>query len=197
MGAVAIVILLGFIYLPSDALVGRFQDVAHTENISSDIRVQIWRDSARLIKDYPLFGCGLGDFGSCFLRYKDVAPMFTVDYAHNDYLQVLAEFGIFGFAAGLILVGAVLSRAVRGALNARSGDERFISIACLGAMIAMLLHSLVDFNMNVPANAFEFAWIFGIAAAYTTSSSRKKIERVRERPPFRTHHQHAVISALQ
>jgi O-antigen ligase len=91
--------------------------------------------------------------------------MYTVDYAHNDYLQVLAELGVFGFAAGLIFVGRLVQRTARGTFYARSVDERYLSIACLAAMTAILLHSVVDFNMYVPANGFAFAWIAGAAGA--------------------------------
>jgi O-antigen ligase len=175
-GAVAALILVGFIYLPTDPLVARFADLASTEKVSADVRAQIWRNTTSLIKDYPLFGCGLGSYASCFLRYKTVAPMNTVDFAHNDYLQVLAELGLFGFCAGLLLVARVLLCAIRATLYARSGDERYISIACLGSMVAILLHSFVDFNMYVPANAFECAWIIGIAAMYTNSRAQAKAQ---------------------
>jgi O-antigen ligase len=166
--AVTAAIALGFIYLPTDPLVARYGALAG-ESISADMRVQIWRDTTRLIKDYPLFGCGLGSYGSCFLRYKTVAPMGTVDYAHNDYLQVLSELGVFGFVAGLALVARVLLLTIRGARYASSADNRFMAIASAGAITAILLHSFVDFNMYVPANGLEFAWILGVAAVYTNS----------------------------
>jgi len=91
--------------------------------------------------------------------------MNTADFAHNDYLQVLAELGIVGFAAGLVFVLRILIGVGRKVLYAHSIDERCRSIACVAAMTAMLLHSLVDFNMYVPANAMVFAWIAGVASA--------------------------------
>jgi hypothetical protein len=68
------VILLGFVYLPSDPLAKRFADLAATQEISADTRAQIWRDTSGLIRAYPLFGCGLGGYALCFLKYKTVAP---------------------------------------------------------------------------------------------------------------------------
>jgi len=41
-----------------------------------------------------------------------------------------------------------------------------LAIGCLASMIAMLLHSLVDFNMYVPANGMVFAWVAGIASMH-------------------------------
>jgi len=169
---VGFVVILGFIFLPTDQLIGRFSEFAQTERISADTRAQIWRETVGLIKDFPLFGCGLGGYESAFLRYKTVAPMFTVDYAHNDYLQVLAEMGILGFGIGLLLLLRVMYSAVSGAIRADSTDDRCLSIACLGSLTAITLHSFVDFNMYVPANALAVCWISGIAATRLTSDRR-------------------------
>jgi len=166
------VIVLAFVFLPTNALVARFADLANTDQISSDTRVQMWRDTTGLIKAYPLFGCGMGGYESCFLRYKTVAPMATVDYAHNDYLQVLAELGIFGFCAGLIFVMRIVQRTARAAAYASSIDQQYIAIACLASIIAILLHSFVDFNMYVPANGMAFAWVAGIAGPAVSRSTR-------------------------
>ena len=163
LAAVTLSVVLGFLFLPTDALVARFADLASLDELSTDTRARIWRDAIGLVKAFPLFGCGLGGFESAFLRYKTVAPMFTVDYAHNDYLQLLAELGVFGFIAGLLLALRVLLAAVGRAAETWSVDERFLMIACTGSLTAIMLHSLVDFNLYVPANAMVLAWVSGIA----------------------------------
>jgi O-antigen ligase len=170
---VALVVLIGFVVLPTDPLIARFSDLARTDEISADIRVQIWRDTLQLIKSFPFSGCGLGAYYSCLLRYRTAAPMYTVDFAHNDYLQVLAEMGIFGFTAGALLIFRVLQRLVRGALYAQSHETRNLAIACIAAITAMLLHSIVDFNMYVPVNGFVFAWILGIAGMFLGRPRRR------------------------
>ncbi len=161
-GVVGAVVLLGFVFLPTDPLVARFADLARTEDISADTRAQIWRDTMALIKAFPLFGCGLGGYESGLLRYKTVAPMFTVNYAHNDYLQFLAELGVFGFLAGVVFAGRVVMVALGRAVRSWQGDERFLMIACAGSLTAILLHSFVDFNLYMPANAMVLAWVCGI-----------------------------------
>src|ERR1019366_6323663 len=127
-----VAIVLTFVFLPTDALVSRFAELTKTE-IAADDRVQLWRDTMGLIKAYPLFGCGMGGYESCFLRYRTVAPMFTADYAHNDYLQVLAELGIFGFCGGLLFVMRIFQRTALAAIHASSVDQRYIAIACLAS----------------------------------------------------------------
>jgi O-antigen ligase len=170
---VGVVLCLGFIFLPTDALISRFADLANTEHVSADMRAQIWRESMGLVKAFPVFGCGLGGYESAFLRFKTVAPMNTVDFAHNDYLQVLAEMGVVGFVVGILLLLTVLRSAVRGALYAQSVDDRMMSVASIASLTAILLHSIVDFNMYVPVNALAVAWIAGIAAVRLTDGRRR------------------------
>ena len=184
---VGIVVSLGFIFLPTDALIGRFAELANTEHISADERAQIWRESVGLVKAFPVFGCGLGGYESAFLRFKTVAPMNTVDFAHNDYLQVLAEMGVAGFAVGLFLLLLVLRSALRGAVYAHSLDDRLMSVACIASLTAILLHSLVDFNMYVPVNALAVAWIAGIAGVRLTAN--------RKSATFRTAPASSAVSA--
>jgi len=158
----AAAVVAGFLYLPTDALIARFAALAETEEISADTRVQIWSDTIRMIRDYWLVGCGLGAFKSGLMPYRTAAPMNTVDFAHNDFLQLLAEFGVAGFLwfAGLGL------RAWANALWASqqpSERVRLLGIACCGSLAAITLHSLVDFNLYVPANALLVTWIAGVS----------------------------------
>src|ERR1035437_7250989 len=96
--------------------------------------------------------------------------MITIDFAHNDYLQHLAELGAPAFLAGLLFMLGIFRRAVRSAMNESSDDRRYVSLACAGSFAAIGMHSLVDFNLYIPANAMLLAWIAGIAAAAGTES---------------------------
>jgi O-antigen ligase len=168
-GAVAVV-LVCFLLLPSDQLISRFGDLSNRATLTSEARVQLWSESLGLYRAYPILGCGLGTFEMAFLRFKSVAPGFTVDYAHNDYLQFLIELGAAGFLIGAILIGAAISR-MAGALARRyDPDTRLLAAACLGAFAAIGLHSLVDFNLYVPANAMALAWIAGLGSGLRESA---------------------------
>ena len=87
-----------------------------------------WKESLPLVAAYPITGCGLGAYESCFLAYKKVAPGYTVDFAHNDYLHVMAEFGLPAFA--LLLTLTALARDLQCACtlaltkNARRGQVK-------------------------------------------------------------------------
>ncbi len=164
-GALTAVVALAFIFLPLDALISRFGSLSD-EELSSDTRIQIWRDTLPLIRAYPVFGCGLGAYESCFMRYKTAAPMYAVEFAHNDYLQLAAEIGIPGF---LLVVGLAIL-ALRRIVSGVDSRWRYVALGCFGAYVAIGLHSFVDFGLHVPANAMVLAWILGLAAGHTSAA---------------------------
>ncbi len=151
-----------FLFLPTDPLIYRFGALAATEEISADTRVQVWEDTLKLIEDYPAAGVGLGGYTATIHRYQTAAPMQTIGMAHNDYMQLAAELGLPAFAALLLLAGWCLRCAVKAAADAEP-RRRYLGLACLGALAALALHSLVDFNLYLPANAAALAWVAGLA----------------------------------
>jgi O-antigen ligase len=132
-------------------------------------RFQNWRDSLRLVRDFPLFGVGLDAFPSLFPKYKTSSLQYSYLYLENDYLQFLCEMGIFGFG---IFSWFILSffRELR---LGHSKDEpkgissiQYISLyGCLTGVVAIMIHSFWDFNMHIPSNVLLFSIIMGLAVA--------------------------------
>jgi O-antigen ligase len=106
-------------------------------------------------------------------------PLLTDDFAHNDYLQLLAELGLVGFAIGATLAFSVVRTAVRRAVISADPGARYFAVACAGALAAILLHSLVDFNLYIPANAMLLAWIAGMTAGVGIADFRLTIDDCR------------------
>jgi O-antigen ligase len=132
----------------------------------------VWRDTFTMIRATPILGVGLGAYETAFSIYTKSDGSLRVPQAHNDYLQIVADAGIVG---GLIAIWflALLFRAVlRGA---RSRDPLYAALA-LGSgagVFAMLVHSLFDFNLQVPSNALLFLLLSAVAvrvAAVVTAS---------------------------
>lgn len=132
-------------------------------------RLSVWSEAAGIIGQYPLLGCGLGGFESAFLRFKTVERLLLVDYAHNDYLQLLVEAGAAGFLLGLTFFCLLARRATR--ISDDSSDIRWVGLACVGSLTAIAVHSAFDFNLYVPANAAVLAWICGMAAGLRPAGS--------------------------
>jgi O-antigen ligase len=117
------------------------------------------------INDFPVFGSGLGTYYTVFQNYRTQNVIDYYDYAHNDFAQIAAE----GGWVGLVLLGGVVVLSFGAALVAqwrrRDPLMRGLSFAAIMAVIAMMIHSWVDFNLQIPANTVLFmvllacAWI--------------------------------------
>jgi len=86
----------------------------------------------------------------------------ALDYAHNAPLHLAAEGGVFALAvavAGVLLLWRRLNQAWP------SGARRAeLPLACALSLLAGLGHSLVDFNLSIPACALAFSWVAGMTA---------------------------------
>jgi O-antigen ligase len=151
------------IFLPTKGLVGRLAGLTATETLSIDARSGIWSDTLGMIGAYRWTGSGLGTYEYAFYRFKKILPMDTVEFAHNDYLQIAAELGFIGAALAGALGVWIAWRLLSVVLWMRGSGNWELAVGLLGALFAIALHSLVDFNLYIPANALAVAWLSGIA----------------------------------
>ena len=118
-------------------------------------RAMIWQDTVKIIRDYPILGAGLGTYDTIYPTYAHTEELFGLDYAHNDYLQVLAEAGAVGGLIAVWFIVAIFSAVSRGI---RSRDPLFASLALAGAagIFGVLVQSLSDTDLQIPSNALLF-----------------------------------------
>ena len=136
--------------------------VASGKNVEADARYELWSAAASMWRDHVWFGMGPAHFDYRFRAYRPAAVQLQPDRVHNDYLNTLVDWGVVGAAMIAVAVGALfvgLARTwhhVRRAENefrtSQSNKFAFVLGSAIG-LLALLLHSLVDFNMQVPANA--------------------------------------------
>jgi len=176
LGMFAALVLAGFILLPPERLMQRFGEFITTDGLKSDGRADLSAETIPLIRAYPVFGCGLGEYMIAFSKFKISGMLLTVDFVHNDYLQLLAELGLVGFAIGAALAFSVVRMGLYSAVNSSDPEARYFAVACVGALSAIAMHSLADYNLYIPANAMLLAWIAG-----ATVGSRESTMHARER----------------
>ena len=80
-------------------------------------------------------------------------------------MQFAIELGAVGFALGAVLAWRIGRKAVWAASQTQDDKVRLLAVACIGAFSAIGVHSFVDFNLYVPANAMMLAWICGLCAS--------------------------------
>jgi O-antigen ligase len=162
--AMAIALLVG---LGNQELVGRMISIpaeAHTE-LSGGTRLSIDRDCLRMLAAKPILGWGLGNFSTVYPQFRTFYTNFLIDHAHNDYLELLTETGIAGFAVltwflvSVYRAGLKKIRTWPGDLNAQ------IAMAALVGISGILVHSSVDFNLHIPANMALFLGLCVTAAS--------------------------------
>jgi putative inorganic carbon (HCO3(-)) transporter len=120
-------------------------------------------DTLAAIGDYPLTGTGAGSFYAIFPLYQRGEVQAYYDHAHNDYAEFAVELGLP--AVALLGSGVLLSLGVAFSAQRRRQDNLMKGLG-LGAgmgMLALLIHSSVDFNLQIPANAAMFMVLMALA----------------------------------
>jgi len=151
--------VLWALWIGLDAVIGRFF------NVSEDLkwRWTTWEDTLKVVKDYPILGTGLGTFRQIFPIYKSFHMRRFVSHAENDFLQLASEVGLIGLGILLILFIFLFVRAVSGIRSMSITDSRrYIGIGGLVGILALIFHSMVERNLQVPANAFLFTFIWAL-----------------------------------
>jgi hypothetical protein len=134
-----------------------------TIETSYEDRFLVWQTTFTLIKHFPLTGTGLGTYELAYPPYKPQKfGAMIMDHAHNDYLEFLSEVGLIGFIPWLAFFLLFLASSVRALLTRRSRYSIFLGASGLAAIVALLVHSLADFNLQIPANAMLLFLIMGL-----------------------------------
>lgn len=131
-------------------------------NIEASTRFELWRSAAQMWRDHFWFGVGPGHYDHRFRAYRPEAVQLRPDRAHNEYINTLADWGIVGTTIVAAALGALFLGVARSWRYVRRSETEFRSSLSnkfafvLGAsmgLVALLVHSVVDFNMHIPANA--------------------------------------------
>jgi O-antigen ligase len=150
---------------------GRFD----AQGLSDEGRFETYRATWRMIADHPWFGTGLGTFAWGFPAYRSsaISVWGVWDRAHNTLLEIAAEMGLP--IAGLVVVGWVLVFAVllRGILRRRR--DLVVPVAAFSGAMLAVLHSLIDFSLQIPGYAIGvFALVgAGLAQSFSSRVSRR------------------------
>jgi O-antigen ligase len=135
-------------------------------------RIQGWKGTIDMIRDYPLTGIGLGTYVYTFTRYQPPGLGTHRTMAHNDYLHFISETGLA--AVGLILFFAVVLYA-KGYRKLKNPSQlvRGTTLGALAGITAIIVHSFFDFNLHIPANIIIFTVLVDIIASPNPNVAEK------------------------
>jgi O-antigen ligase len=165
-GVFATFVLAMLIWLGGGALVQRMASLHSQPNseLSEATRLHMDRDGIRMFFHRPILGFGLGTFAEVYPRFRGFYTNFLVNEAHNDYLQLLVETGALGFGCMLWLLIVVYRRATAKLADWPTDTNGAVSLAAILGTTGILVHSFVDFNLQIPANAALF-YVWCVIAA--------------------------------
>ena len=161
--AILAIALAGAALVGGETSLTRLADAASSTEASYS-RSQIWAVTLKVIaNDFPL-GAGLGAFPRAYAQLDTSGGSQSVEQAHNDYLQILADAGIVGG----ILGGIFLYLFFREGLSVVRVSNPTLTAVAVGAFTGcfmILVHSLFDFVLHITAISLMFLTLLALLAA--------------------------------
>lgn len=130
---------------------------------ASPQRPVAWKDSFRIIKEYPLIGVGLGNFQNIFPMYKDSMLQGAFwDHAHNEYIECAVDTGIIGFFIFYGTVSLCFFLIIKRWLKRTETFSVGITLGGISAISLLFMGNTFTFNLHIPAIAFTFFLIMAL-----------------------------------
>ena len=144
--------------------------------IAWNTRFDTYRASWELFLRSPWTGTGLGTFRQAFPAVQPPELRGTWTHAHNDVLELLVTTGVIGASIALVGFIACIVQLWRVCHRGPRSEDRALGLAAAGALVAVLVHSLLDFGLTIPANAFAFVILVGMALGVQPVDAAEEIE---------------------
>jgi O-antigen ligase len=147
-----------------------------TADPMQDARWKIYSATWQAVKAFFPLGSGVGTFAEVFKPFHsaDLSGMF-INHAHNDYLEWLTEGGLW---AAILIAWFFIYYAIRWfklIKLPRWQRYEYIQVGAGVGILAMSIHSLVDFNLHIPANQIYFALLLGLFFRVSKDSQVSKV----------------------
>jgi len=147
----------------------KFQEGKVTFNVkSTGGRLIVYENTLQMIKDRPILGTGLGTFIHAYPKYRNPGFRIFMNAVHNDYLQYAQEMGIFGLGSFVVLLVLFFKKNLSLLKNLKDKYLQSLTLGFLVSIIAIAIHSLGDFNLQIPANALLFWIILALSSSIAT-----------------------------
>jgi len=174
------IILLGIIFLSVswfgwNIIDQRFGIMFDQQGQFQEPRPLIWQDAIGIIKDFPITGTGWGTFGNIYPSYRTYVEENFNFHAHNDYIETLCSGGIISLALIGWFLGAVFLQTRKTFFKRRDSYAVYLTLGSMTGILAILIHSIVDFNFQNGANGLYFFFLLAlvVSASHTRRHGHK------------------------
>jgi O-antigen ligase len=183
--AICLCLCLGLVFA---AARGLEPVVSRWDNARTDIlrgRLFMWKATTNMVHDFPLIGTGFGTFDLAFPPYHpEELRTSYYDHAHNDYLEILSEVGLIGFVPLVSFLFLYLFFVIKGWLRNDSSFAVCVGAGGIISVIAASVHSLADFNLQIPANAFVLFTVMAVTWRAVHSTGKRNIAKDDRYKPY-------------
>lgn len=127
-------------------VVQRAQSITDTKNQSNHERLLIWHSAYEMFKDHPVMGVGLGQYKDNYQK-KYISPEAKepfLSHAHNNFMQMLAENGLIGFAGFMTLISCFIGYSFK---RFWQEGNPYALMMCASAL-ALVLQGLTEYNFG-------------------------------------------------
>jgi len=159
-------------------------------NFDVFMRMKIWMAAVRMWLDHFWWGVGPGLFDSRFNAYRPQTMQMQPGWAHCDYLNLLTDYGLVGGLIVLAGMGLCLAGIIQSWKRVRRAESDFGSqfsnrfaffLGALGGLTALAVHSLVDFNLHIPADALLAVTLLALLSSHLRFATERYWYKIR--PP--------------
>ena len=174
LAAIPFVLLL----LPDSAIQYRFASIGNLQDTSIAYRLSTWKGALALFSDHFFAGVGAGT-----VSFREAFPFYalpgteTVAHAHNLFLEMGIELGIFAPVTLLLLVVTLVFITLTRPIRRGTNDLRLLQISCFSALIGALAQSMTDYIFYNPRLVFLFFLTVGMTVA---CARRQAEDHIRE-----------------
>lgn len=180
--AIIVGVLGAIIFIGGDASLTRGIGLSAASDDVTNGRLEFWSVALRIFTANPLLGAGLDAYGLAFPRYDTSNGGLRVDYAHNDYLQTLADAGIVGAVIVSSFVFLFFRQSLRVIRAAGAGFRRDAAIGAFAGCCGLLVHSIFDFPLRTWSNSFVFLLLVAVATvAIRSADAEAPVHKRRKR----------------
>jgi O-antigen ligase len=144
------------------------------KDVTMSGRLAMWQGTMRMIPDHLWFGTGPLTWEWFHLKYRDPRLQIRPRYVHHDVLQLISDYGLVGFALVAAIFACFFWHAARLSRPRHSPEQRAFATGAAVAVAMILVHSFVDFNMHIPANAVLLATLMGLTVAMENGNGQPR-----------------------
>jgi len=161
---VALILAGGLVgWLGVGQVIQRFSEIRNPE-VTEDRRVSMARGAYHIFRDHPWIGTGVGTIVSVYPAYETAYDATIVDHVHDDHFELLAETGMLGAVCWITFIGLLVAYGFKNVSAHQDPVVRSVQLGTFVGCAGLLVHSFVDFNLHIPANALLFYIMAGMAS---------------------------------